>query len=52
MPRDRLADVQHERGLADPRLTAEQNEGARHEPAAEHAVDLANAQRDALDVGR
>ena len=43
---------EHERGLADARLSTEQDERAWNKPAAEHAIYLANAQRDAFDVGR
>ena len=57
---DRLGEVrrrlQQQRRLADARLAADQHEGAGHDAAAEHAVELADAGRDPLrddgvDVG-
>ena len=39
------ADLQHERGLADARLAAEQHQRARHQAAAQDPVDLADAHR-------
>ncbi len=42
--RKRERDLQHQRGLADARLTANQHQGATHDPAAQHAVQL--------DIGR
>ena len=44
--------LEQERGLADPRLAADEHERARDEPAAEHPVELADADRQARDVGR
>ena len=41
-----------ERGLADSRRSADQHERAGHEPSAEHAVELADAGRQAVDPGR
>ena len=41
-----------QRRLADPRRAAEQDERAGHQPAAEHAVELADARGQALHRGR
>ena len=46
------ASLEHERRLADARLTAEEDHRTRDEPAAEHPVELADARRAAADVGR
>src|SRR5690606_22673688 len=47
--RDRL---EQQRRLADPRVPAEQNDGSRHEAAAEHAIELAEPALEPLDAGR
>ena len=44
---DARRDLEEQRGLADPGLAAEQDDGARDEPAAEHPVQLADANRPA-----
>ena len=48
--------LQQQRGLADARLAADQHERARHDAAAQHAIELADAGRqplgdDGVDVG-
>ena len=43
--------LQHERGLADARLTAEQQHGAWHEAAAQQAVDLSDTGGSSLEPG-
>lgn len=44
--------LQHQRRLADTGLAAEQERRTRHEPAAEDAVELADAGRPVRDLGR
>ena len=39
--------LQQQRGLADARLAAEQHERARHDAAAEHAIEFTDARADA-----
>ena len=43
--------LEQERGLADPRFAAEQDERPGHEPAAEDAVQLADPDGQARDIG-
>ena len=43
---------QQERRLPDPRVAADEDEARGHEPAAENAVELGDARRDPLGVGR
>ena len=43
-----LLEVCHHAGLADARFTAEKGDGARHDPAAEHAIEFCSAARDAV----
>ncbi len=50
-PRDAGRGLEQERGLADPRLAAEEDQRARDEPAAEDPIELADARRQARDVG-
>ena len=42
---DARGDLEQERGLADPRLAAQQHDGAGHQPAAQHPVELPDADR-------
>jgi hypothetical protein len=46
--REMCRGLQQERRLADARLAAEENEGAGHDAAAEHAIELADAARQPL----
>ena len=51
-PSDRAQRAQEERGLADPRLAADEDERGGHEPSSEHAVELGNSGRDPLPFAR
>src|SRR5690606_1815836 len=44
--------LEQQRRLADARIPAEQHDGPRHEPPAEHAVELAEPALEPLDPGR
>ena len=49
LAQDARRGLEHERRLADPRLTTQQHQGTRHEAAAEDAVHLADAHRQPAD---
>ena len=51
LPRERAARLERERRLADARIAADEHDGALHQPAAEHAVELAEPGR-APDASR
>ena len=51
LPRQRVRHLQQQRRLADPRLAADEHRRARHDAAAEDAVELADAGRLARRVG-
>ena len=48
---EQVRHLQQQRALADPRLAADEDHRAGHDPASEHAVELADAGRDARRVG-
>ena len=50
--RDGAERAQQQRRLADSRLSADEDEGRRHEPAAEHAVELRDAGRRSASLPR
>jgi Ca-activated chloride channel family protein len=51
LPREMRGGLQQQCRLADARLTAEQNERAWHDPAAQHAIELVDAGRQPHRVG-